>query len=64
MSENIKKVAVVILNYNGLEDTLECLKSLSKIKENIVFLITNGGIYAHVICSSTCVENFTRLSKL
>jgi len=34
----MKKISVVILNYNGLKDTLECLDSLKPIKDKNKFL--------------------------
>jgi hypothetical protein len=32
MSCSIKKVSIILLNYNGYEDTIECLKSLQKLQ--------------------------------
>src|SRR3990167_3807633 len=33
--ENMTKVAVIVLNYNGLENTLECLDSLKRIDKKV-----------------------------
>jgi hypothetical protein len=39
-----QRVAIVILNWNGLEDTLECLESLEKnsFRDYKIFLVDNG----------------------
>ena len=48
MKERIKdkqpSVAIIIVNYNGAEDTIECVKSLNKINyDNYkIFVIENG----------------------
>ena len=50
MKERIKdkqpSVAIIIVNYNGAEDTIECVKSLNKINyDNYkIFVIENGSI--------------------
>jgi len=40
----IPKVVTIILNWNGLEDTLECIDSLCKTDypNNDIFVVVNG----------------------
>lgn len=33
------KIAIVVLNYNGRKDTLECIQSLAKVKKDNTFLV-------------------------
>lgn len=40
----VPKVAVILLNYNGLEDTLQCLESLRQIDyENLLVILVDNG---------------------
>ncbi len=43
----MKKIGIVILNYNGIKDTLECLESLNKIKHNGFLITTYVVDYSH-----------------
>jgi len=41
---NLPNVSIIILNWNGVEDTIECLESLKKItyKNYEVIVVDNG----------------------
>ncbi|MCD4771255.1 glycosyltransferase family 2 protein [archaeon] len=45
-----KKIAIIILNWNGTEDTIECLNSIEKnhFKNYKIFLVDNGSSYESV----------------
>lgn len=55
------EIAVIILNWNGLEDTLQCLESLNAIKYRNyeVILIDNGSSDNSVACLSSQYSNIT-----
>ena len=37
------KISIVILNWNGKEDTIECLNSLKKVKESHKIIVVDNG---------------------
>ena len=41
-SYGMNSLAIVILNWNGSEDTIECLKGLQDIKSYDIYLLDNG----------------------
>ena len=45
MQKNVNlKVSIIILNFNGKKDTIECLKSLSSIKyKNLEIIVVDNG---------------------
>ena len=44
ISEHSSKVSIIILNWNGLEDTVECLESLKKITyPNYEVIVVDNG---------------------
>ncbi|MCK5534758.1 glycosyltransferase [bacterium] len=51
----MKKVYIVILNWNGLKDTLECLKSLEKLDYSLfkVVIVDNGSEDKQEVCLIT-----------
>lgn len=54
MSPNYPKVAIIILNWNGKEDTIECLESLREITypNYEILLVDNGSTDGSVKCFS------------
>jgi len=55
------EIAVIILNWNGLEDTLQCLESLKAIKypNYEIILVDNGSTDDSVACLSSRYPNVT-----
>lgn len=62
------KVAVIIINYNGEKDTLECLNSLKKIIKNayelVVFVVDNGSNSKFKVQSSLFAREASKVFEL